>query len=229
MKFEEYNEDNGRAQFGVNIEDSLSKLSAVQSVVLASDLEKESVPELAEASKSLMAKSKLMKDFVESAMGDKSETVMKKLSAAAFVVAKNKGVFPAINAIDPIRLASTASIGATQVKTAYKVATGEMEINEAADALIDEAAVRIPTIADKVIDKYGPKAINVISAALSKHPYTAVLATAIKAYEKPILTATKVVVRKGIKHVANAAKNVVHKAIPMVKNVANKVMNLLTR
>lgn len=227
MEFKEYNENYGRPEFGVNIEESLSKLSAVESVRIAVDLTKENLPELSAAAENLLSKNKLVKEFVETAMGDKSETVMQKLTAAALVVAKNKGLFPGVEKIDPIKLANTVNVGATHLKTAYKVANGEMDASDATDVLIDATAVRLSTIAERAIEVSGPVVIDRICMALSTHPYTAMAACCIKTFEKPILTATKVGVRKGISAIANVAKPVVAKTISTGRTIVNKVVNFL--
>lgn len=220
MKFAKYNEDYGRNEFGMQFEKEITQMTALQSLLLGNELSAEELPMIREF--------KCVKEFLDLPMNDKKEGILKKLFATSIVIAKEKGQLPFELPNDPIEIASAVDEGLTQLKVAYKTATGELDSIEAADALIERAAVRAIAIADKVIEKGVHVVVDKLCFALTKiYPPATAIVPIIKASERYITTGTKLAVRKGISILAKIAKPVVQKAITKAKSVAKKVMNFL--
>lgn len=220
MKFTEYNEDYGRNEFGMQFEKEITQMTALQSLLLGNELSAEELPMIREF--------KCVKEFLDLPMNDKKEGILKKLFATSIVIAKEKGQLPFELPSTPIEIASAVDEGLTQLKVAYKTATGELDSIEAADALIDRVAIRAIAVADKIIEKGVPVVLDKLCFALTKiYPSATVVVPIIKASERYITIGTKIAVRKGINTLAKIAKPVVQKAITKVKSVAKKVMNFL--
>lgn len=220
MKFAEYNEDYGRNEFGMQFEKEITQMTALQSLLLGNELNAEEFPMIREF--------KCVKEFLDLPMNDKKEGILKKLFTASIVIAKEKGQLPFELPNDPVEIASAADEGLTQLKVAYKTATGELDSIEATDVLIDRAAVRAITVADKIIEKGVSVVLDKLCFALTKiYPPATVVVPIIKASERYITIGTKIAVRRGINTLAKIAKPVVQKAITKVKSVAKKVMIFL--
>lgn len=220
MKFAEYNEDYGRNEFSMQFEKEITQMTALQSLLLSNELNAEEFP--------MMREFKCVKEFLDLPMNDKKERILKKLFTTSIVIAKEKGQLPFELPSTPIEIASAVDEGLTRLKVAYKTATGELDSIEAADALIDRAAVRAIAVADKIIEKGVPVVLDKLCVALTKiYPPAITLVPIIKASERYITIGTKMAVRKGINTLAKIAKPVVRKTITTVKSVAKKVMNFL--
>lgn len=220
MKFEEYNEDYGRNEFANQFEEETGRLSALQSLLLGEELGKEEVASIREFES--------VKKFLDLPIGDKCEVVLKKMFAYSVIVAKNKGVLPFELPDSPVAIASLVDEGLTRLKVAYKTGKGELDVIEAADAMIDSLSVRIVTVADKVIDRGVPVLLDKLCMVMTKvYPPTAVLVPYVKATEKYVNAAAKVLVRKGMGVITQAAKSVVRKVVSAGKKVAAKIKNFL--
>ena len=145
MKFTEYNEDYGRNEFGMQFEKEITQMTALQSFLLGNELSVEELPMIREF--------KCVKEFLDLPMNDKKEGILKKLFTASIVIAKEKGQLPFELPSTSIEIASAVDEGLTQLKVAYKTATSELDSIEAADVLIDRAAIRAIAVADKIIEK----------------------------------------------------------------------------
>lgn len=220
MKFAEYNEDYGRNEFGMHFEKEITQMTALQSLLLGNDFSAEELPMIREF--------KCVKEFLDLPMNDKKEGILKKLFTASIIIAKEKGQLPFELPNDPVEIASAADEGLTQLKVAYKTATGELDSIEATDALIDRATVRAIAVADKIIEKGVPLVLDKLCFALTKiYPPATAVVPIIKASERYITIGTKIGVRKGINTLAKIAKPVVQKAITKAKSVAKKVVESL--
>lgn len=221
MYFEEYNEDYGRNEFGNQFEKEVTQMSALQSFLLGNELTEEEIPFIKEF--------KCVKDFLEIPLNDPKEADLKKLFSTAIVTAMDKGVLPfTINENSPLAIASLVDEGMTRLKVAYQTATGELDIIEAADALIDRLAVRTIVAADKAIEKGVPIFLDrICTAMVSTFPQTATLVPFVKSFEKFLTPIAKTAVRKGVKMIANTAKTAVRKVADKVKQVAKKISNFL--
>ncbi|MDM8306906.1 hypothetical protein [Phocaeicola salanitronis] len=220
MKFAEYNEDYGRNEFGNQFEKETTQMTALQSLLLGNELTAEELPMIREF--------KCVKEFLDLPVNDKKEAVLKKLFTTSIILAKSKGVLPFEVPDSPEAIASAVDEGLTQLKVAYKTATGELDSIEAVDVLVDRVAVRAITIADKVIEKGIPIVLDKLCVAITKvYPPAIAVVPVIKRAERYITVATKMVVRKGIRTLAQAAKPVVKQVVTMAKYVAKKVQNFL--
>lgn len=220
MKFAEYNEDYGRNEFGNQFEREATQMTALQSLLLGNELTAEELP--------LIREFKCVKEFLDLPINDKKEAILKKLFATSIVIAKSKGLLPFEVPESPEAIASVVDESLTQMKVAYKTATGELDSIEAVDVLIDHVAVRAVAIADKVIERGMPVVLDKLCMVMTKvYPPAITVVPVIKHAERYITVATKVIVRKGIRTLAQAAKSIVKQVATKVKSVARKVLNLL--
>lgn len=220
MKFAEYNEDYGRNEFGNQFEREATQMTALQSLLLRNELTAEELP--------LIREFKCVKEFLDLPINDKKEAILKKLFATSIVIAKSKGLLPFEVPESPEAIASVVDESLTQMKVAYKTATGELDSIEAVDVLVDRVAVRAVAIADKVIEKGIPVVLDKLCMVMTKvYPPAITVVPVIKHAERYITVATKVVVRKGIRTLAQAAKPIVKQVATKVKSVARKMLNFL--
>lgn len=146
MKFIAYNEDEGRNEFVSHVEGESRKYSALQSLLSGRKLEQEEVESLKEF--------KEVQQFLDSPVGDASEAKLKKVFAAAIIIANEQGTLPfSIEDKSPIAIASAVDEGLNRVKFSYKLANEDLDAIEVADKLIDATVARVITVADKVIER----------------------------------------------------------------------------
>ena len=220
MKFAEYNEDYGRNEFGNQFEREATQMTALQSLLLGNELTAEELP--------LIREFKCVKEFLDLPINDKKEAILKKLFATSIVIAKSKGLLPFEVPESPEAIASVVDESLTQMKVAYKTATGELDSIEAVDVLVDHVAVRAVAIADKVIEKGIPVVLDKLCMVMTKvYPPAITVVPVIKHAERYITVATKVIVRKGIRTLAQAAKPIVKQVAAKAKSIATKVLNFL--
>lgn len=161
MEFANYNEDYGKNELGNQVENSVIQMSALHSLLVGKELSKEELPFIKEF--------KCVKDFLEMPINDSKERNLKKMFAAAIVMAKEKGVLPFEMDTSSVAIASAIDEGLTRLKTGYQVATGELDAIEAADILIDKATARIIAIVDKAIDHIMPIVVDKLCQVLVKN------------------------------------------------------------
>ena len=220
MKFAEYNEDYGRNEFGNQFEREATQMTALQSLLLGNELTAEELP--------LIREFKCVKEFLDLPINDKKEAILKKLFATSIVIAKSKGLLPFEVPESPEAIASVVDESLTQMKVAYKTATGELDSIEAVDVLVDRVAVRAVAIADKVIEKGMPVVLDKLCMVMTKvYPPAITVVPVIKHAERYITAATKVIVRKSIRTLAQAAKPIVKQVAAKAKSIATKVLNFL--
>lgn len=222
MKFEEYNEDYGRNEFGSHLEEQLEQETALESVLMEEELDDwEEVP--------LRKEYKCVKDYLDAPLNDEREAKLKKLFAAASVIAKAMGVLPPKVPVDSAwALSSTVDSALTRTKVAYQVGAGQIAPIEAADALIDSAAAQTAVIADAAIEKGAPIVLERIIDFISlKLPAAQALKPYARAIAQHVTPVVKQAVRTGIKVVVTAAKATVRTIVTGIKRVANKVHNWL--
>lgn len=185
------------------------------------ELDKEEVESLKEF--------KVVQQFLDSPVGDASEAKLKKVFAAAIIIANEQGTLPfSIDGKSPIAIASAVDEGLNRVKLSYKLAKEELDVIEVADKLIDATVARVITVADKVIERGVPVVLNRVCDLITKvYPPASVFVPVIKNAEKYIVTAAKVAVRKGLKYVAEGAKTVVRSVVKGVVKVGKKLVSLL--
>ena len=154
-------------------------------------------------------KNPAINDFLNSDFGSEEEQVIKKMMAAAAIASGSEAA--------PEEVASQADATAVSIKTAYKVSTGELDITESIEILIDQAAARLDTFIQQHIDMdmIGEKLVDVVS--LTYPP-----AQHLKHYVKVVLKKVEPVVRKAITQGINTAASYAKKA---VRTVSNKIKN----
>ncbi|MDE6551795.1 MAG: hypothetical protein K2K98_02365 [Muribaculaceae bacterium] len=160
-------------------------------------------------------KNPAVNDFLNSDYGSHEEQVIKKMMAAAAIAYGSED--------SPEEVASQADASAVSIKTAYKVSTGEIDITESTEILIDQAAARLDTFIQKKLDMewVGEKIVDVVTTA---YPPVAQL----KPYVKAVMKRAEPMVRKaittGIKAVASYAKTTVKTISSKVKNLAKALL-----
>lgn len=160
-------------------------------------------------------KNPAINDFLNSEYGSHEEQVIKKMMAAAAIASGSEAA--------PEEVASQADASAVSIKTAYKVSTGEIDITESTDVLIDQAAARLDTFIQENLDMdwIGETIVDVVAMAYPP-------AKQLKPYVKAVLKKAEPVVRKaisiGIKTVATYAKRTVKSISTKVKNLAKALL-----
>ena len=210
IKFENENYGN----FVKKTNSAMSKMTALQTLMSGKELSSEEVP--------LIKEFKIVKDFLESPLGDKKETMMKKAFATAVTIANDKGVLPFL-VKSPDQIAATVDDALTRMKTAYQTSTGKIDVNQAIDVLVDRAATRAMVFADRAIEKGVPLLSDMLCSAMIKNPLTAGLVPVIKAAEKYVKDA----VRTGIKATAEHVKTSLKETVEVVKKVGRKIYSWL--
>ena len=221
MKFIAYNEDEGRNEFGTHIEGESRKYSALQSLLAGREFDKEEVESLKEF--------KVVQQFLDSPVGDASEAKLKKVFAAAIIIANEQGTLPfSIDGKSPIAIASAVDEGLNRVKLSYKLAKEELDVIEVADMLIDATVARVVTVADKVIERGVPVVLDNLCKVIARvYPPATVFVPVIKAAEKYIVPIAKMAVRKGLSVVAEGAKSFIRSTVKTLKNGVKKFASWL--
>ena len=174
-----------------------------------------------------------VQNYLDAPLGDDQDVVMKKLLAAAAVIANEGGVLPDFPA-DPQEAAAVIDDVATRVKTAYQVGVGIIQNpEEALNAIVDAAEVRASAAVDMAFES--GLANNVATELIVKGAYMIpeigpVVGPAVEAC-KPLISAlvSKVeeparrAIKKGISVVASAAKSAVKYTVEKVKSFASRL------
>lgn len=170
--------------------------------------------------------SPLMTEALDSSFSSREELKAKKILAAALIVAKSNGCLPSgiPNTIDGIAGASLADESLTRMKAGYQVATGEIDISEAIDILVDRAVARTMAISDIMVKRGVDMAINVVGEMIvSAYPETRPIVTLAKVFQPFITEKAQKFARTGIKMIGEAAKKCVRSLSKMAVSVARKV------
>ena len=168
--------------------------------------------------------------MLEKYVSSENDTKLAKVLAASTMIAKSVGAIELEN--DSVEYISSLSDEvSTRYKTAYQVATGQIDIEEAGEKIIDAASSRLIVFADNLIDNDLPIAVNIMADALScYYPPAAPIANVIKRTVPFFLPKIKSVVRKGINAVAVKAKqalpNIIHWAKEKALSFANKLLSI---
>ena len=207
-------------EYGDKLKNSLSNYVTLETTLLVGNTTEEEVK---------AAPLGCMHEFLDASLVSDKDTAMKKLFAAGLIMAKDKEVLPfELPGNSPEAIASVVDDGLTRVKAAYKMTTGEIPIEEIADALIDAAAARAIAVADKALDN--PEAsVEILCDAISEaFPEVAETVQSIKPVIKQlaikIAPELKEPVHKGINQLAEYAKKAV-RAIIASSRETNKVNN----
>ena len=220
METTAFNEERRNA-FANQIEKITAHISALQSVAL------DNVP-TAEETASLQD-APMMQEYMELPFNHPKEKAMKKLFAAAVALGTNTDVLPfSLQDNSPVAIASAVDEGLTRIKTAAQTAIGNLDVIEATDILIDNAAARTRVILEKVVEKGMPLALQSIQIAVIRaFPPAKILAPIVQHAEKYVTPVAKQMVKKGIHTIATAAKVAIRTVVASAKKVTNKIFNFL--
>ena len=177
-----------------------------------------------------------MQEFLDASLVGDKYTAMKKLFAAGVVMANDAGVLPfELPDNSPVGIASMVDDGLTRAKTAYKVATGEISLEEVADTLIDTAAVHAMTVVDKVLDNPEASVETLCDAVSVAYPAVAeavqLAKPIIKQVANRVAPKVKELVHTGIARVSQfakvAARPIIEKAREIGVKMKNRILNAL--
>lgn len=171
----------------------------------------------------------VVQDYLKEPLNGQHDANMQKLVAAAIQIADEKGVLPfKLDDTNSQTIASVAGIALDHIKTAYQIGTGLLDVNEAADMLVDQAAARVSVALDSVVEIGLPiLAEKVCYAVATVFPPAAAIAPVAGAYAKMLVPKAKEFVRQGVKIVSVAAKTFARSAIEKVKETGRKVISRL--
>ena len=198
-------------QYAQIIEEGSAMMTSDSNTKLYEEVESEVEETVTEKSEN----NPVINEFLNSDFGSHQEQVIKKMMAAAAIASGTEA--------SPEEVASQADASAVNIKTAYKVSTGELDITESAEVLIDHAAARLDTFIQENLnmDFIGEKVVDIVAMA---YPPVKQL----KPYVKVVLKKVEPVVRKaittGIKTVATYAKKTVRSISSKVKNLAKALL-----
>lgn len=196
--------------------DASTKYSALQSLLLGEEVKSEDIP--------LLREFKCIQEFLDLPMNDPKEGELKKIFAAAVTAATDSGELslnlPNNSAED---IACIVDDGLGHVKTAYKVAIGELTIEEAADVEIERATVRAVALIDFALDNdiAGDLVASAVTAAYPPAEALRPVIVAAVQYAAPMI---KKVVHTVAPKIASVAKSVVRSAISEVKEYGKRMI-----
>ena len=231
-------------EYGKAMDDSLRKMSALQSLVLGKKLTDDEVKTITEF--------ECIKKFLDSPDNSKEESDLKKLFVEAIIAGIETGTLPIDIPADatPESIVSIVDEGLTQIKVAYKLENGQYEdVYEAEEVIIDHRAARNVTfmelavkkateLADLAIDKaerescalvdkvleHSDDIINAIEAA---HPEAIPVAEFCRQVLNNMKPEIKEQIHKGIAKVCEMAKSILHSSIEKMPEIARRVKDWL--
>ncbi len=171
-----------------------------------------------------------MQEFLDASLVGDKDTAMKKLFAAGVVMANDAGVLPFDLPDDSSAgVASMVDNGLTYAKTAYKVATGELTVEDVADTLVDAAAARAMAVVDRVldnpesgVDSLCDKISETFPAMVDAVEFAKPL---IKHVANSVAPEVKELVHSGINRISQYAKEAARPIVAKVREIGVKVKN----
>lgn len=167
----------------------------------------------------------VVSDYLEADFENPINSNIKKVVATAAIIAKGKGV-KALENIANDELTIITSEGINRTKLAYKVARGEMDPLDAADALIDNATATAGHIVVRKCQTVGANVGGAIGGAIGAvfgPAGAAIGATAGRAVGYVAGTVVGKVICKGVKKVAEVCKKVVRGVAEKAKEIGKKI------
>lgn len=231
-------------EYGKAMDDSLRKMSALQSFVLGKKLTDDEVKTITEF--------ECIKKFLDSPDNSKEECDLKKLFVEAIIAGIETGTLPIDIPADatPESIVSIVDEGLTQIKVAYKLENGQYEdVYEAEDVIIDHRAARNVAFMDLAVKK----AIELADLAIEKaERETYALADKVLEHSDDIINAIEATypqaipvaefcrqllnnvkpeiqdqIRKGIARVSEMAKSFLHSSIEKMPEIARRVKDCI--
>ena len=182
-----------------------------------------------------------LKEFLDAPLGDESELRMRKIYAAATILAKQRGQLPDLPK-NSHEIAAVIDEGLTRVKVNYQVGNGMIETGDAIIHSIERAESRAVSVIDKFFDsgkfeEYVTKGVVALTncfpkvgrviAPIAKH-YAPVIKSVVARVKEPVRNCIK----SGVHKVANYAKagveKIVEKANTMITRVTEKFLSFLS-
>lgn len=216
----------GKLESGINTAQNVS--SALNGTALEQLMPTETIKEL-----------QCVVDYFDADLGSSQDANLKKIVAAAAVLAKHNNVLADVVLPDqPVAIAAAVDEGLNQAKVAYKVGQGVLDVDAAIDTLVDYGAARIcasidmalPAIkagAEKAVELVTPKVINAICTAVEVYPPARYVTPFIRACAPYCTEKVKTAVAKGIEKVTPYVKKAVEVAATKVKTVGHNVTHWL--
>lgn len=153
--------------------------------------------------------------FLESPMDSPEDLEMKKLMAISAVASGSEE--------SPEQIASEVDAAAVNAKSSYKVSTGELDVIEASEIIIDKGAARLNAFIQSELDMEVAGEFISEAVTMAFPP-----ARRVKPYIKAIIQKAEPAVRKivevGIKSVASYAKSTVRKVATGIKEYAKSLL-----
>ena len=171
-----------------------------------------------------------MQEFLDASLVGDKDTAMKKLFAAGLTLANDAKALPFdLPDSSPEGIASVVDDSLTRVKVAYKVATGEIPLEEATDTLIDAAAARAMAVADNVVDTVSANTDLICDTLSIAFPPAAEVIQIAKPVIKHVVTnvapKVKEAIHTGIEKVSRYAKEAARPIIAKAREIGVKVKN----
>jgi len=160
-------------------------------------------------------------ESVKEAINDKlyceQDATMKKILMMAKVAAEG------IDGQDAISMASFADDAYTRYKTFYKAASGEFELSEAVEKLIDHTAAKLVVIVPKAIEQGLPIVADKIATAVEvAFPKARVVAPYIRMVGRVVAPRIAEAIKDVIPQVAETAKGFARKAISTIGEIVKE-------
>lgn len=237
------NYEESKSAFERKVDERISVLSALQSMVIGSELKDSEIEMIREF--------KSVQEYLDLPLNDSAENALKRAVVAAVVTANQLGVLTLPDGCTNAEsVASIVDEGLTRIKTAYQVAKGILNPIDATEAVNDRMAVRVATVVEVVTDKLEEKAKQLVDNLKEKampladlavegvarvstvvcsfvekvFPPAKAVTPVIKRVIKFVSPMVKTAVKKGITFIAEAAKNVITKVATGIKSFAKRVI-----
>lgn len=214
MKYESYSND--MSLFNQKSEEQMSILSAIGSVLLG-EIKADDIPFIKEL--------KCVKEFLESPINDSNEASLKKVFSTAIIIANEKDILPFQLPDSTEEIASLVDDGLTRLKVAFKEQTGEIDVYEAADILVDRVAARSIAIIEDAIEVGVPILADKLEKLAMTNSYTVALAPFVKPVMCYVAEPVKNILCNGIKIVAEKTKPILRRAIETTTTILSTVTN----
>jgi hypothetical protein len=174
-----------------------------------------------------------LKEFVESPLGDSLDDEVKKVAVLSVLKARHKGVELPFGNLSTSEISVSVDQALTFAKMAYKVATGEINIPDAINGLIDRTVATVEVIVSKNCEQVGgfigEKVGQTIGSMLGPAGKIAVGFLGRVVGESVGKTAGDLI-NKGVKKLGDKAKDFIHKtyqgARVFVESGISKVKNI---
>lgn len=209
---------------GNNLRDALAEGSNLISALMPEDIVGETV--VGNGSPSFQK-------FLDTTINSREETPMKKLFSAAIAIADEKGVLPkGMDAQTAESIVSIADESLGRLKVAYQIATGQLDLNEAVDALVDRAAARVTVFLDRAIDVGLPMLAEKACIAVAHvFPPAIALVPYVRIGSRLLAPKVKSYVHTGINKLTDVAKShcryIANKSLAVIKKVSSKMKRIL--